>query len=87
MSEPKVCMHCNKPVVVNAKDYSVFEDMHWLWFHLNFEHDDDPDEPCQDPSYPWWHIEVLRKKLESIGVDPSTAIEVAINERWLDADK
>jgi hypothetical protein len=32
----------------------VFEKMHFLCFHLEFEHGDyDPDEPCSDPGCFW----------------------------------
>ena len=77
-----VCIRCNLPVEKNAGSYEVFERMHWLCFHLEFEHEGDPDNPCQDPSCPWWQIEVLREKLSELGINPSQAIEEAINKRW-----
>lgn len=50
----KICRFCGKPVTVNEDYYDVFEGMHWLCFHLNFEHGEyDYDEPCDDPSCPW----------------------------------
>jgi hypothetical protein len=32
----------------------VFEQMHWVCFHYEFEHGDDrdPDQACRDPSCP-----------------------------------
>jgi hypothetical protein len=30
----------------NARQYETFEKMHWVCFHLEFEHGDDPDERC-----------------------------------------
>jgi len=46
-----VCVRCGKPVVVNRQLYAeVFEKMHWLCFHLEYEHPGDPDAPCGDPS-------------------------------------
>ncbi|EGG92890.1 hypothetical protein IMCC1989_2280 [gamma proteobacterium IMCC1989] len=66
----------------NKEQYEVFEKMHWLCFHLEFEHEGDPDKACDDPSCPWWHIEVFKRELESLGKDPKTVIESAINERW-----
>jgi hypothetical protein len=39
--------------VVNRQWFEVFERMHWLCFHLEFEHGEhDPDEACTDPSCP-----------------------------------
>jgi hypothetical protein len=82
MPEPKLCRRCEKPVVVNAESYDVFEQMHWLCFHLEFEHDGDPDQACGDPGCPWWHIEVLKVKLKEIGLDPQVVVAEAIGKRW-----
>ncbi len=82
MTEPKLCKRCNKPVVVSAEQYDLFEQMHWLCFHLEFEHEGDPDTPCQDPSCPWWHIEVFKAKLKEMGVDTEAVMKEAIRERW-----
>ena len=76
-----ICVRCRRPVIVNAQDYALFERMHWLCFHLEFEHAADPDEPCQDPSCPWWHIEVFKNELKSVGRDPEKIIGQAIAER------
>jgi hypothetical protein len=52
-----MCRFCGQPVKVNEEYYDVFEGMHWLCFHLQFEHGTyDPDEPCDDPSCPWNRI-------------------------------
>lgn len=49
-----VCRRCGRPVKRFAKDYDLFEGMHWICFHLEFEHGDhDPDEACDDPGCPW----------------------------------
>ncbi|MDQ3813293.1 MAG: hypothetical protein M3347_05015 [Armatimonadota bacterium] len=80
--EPPLCIRCHKPVIVHQDDYQLFERMHWLCFHLEFEHDGDPDEPCGDPSCPWWHIQVFRRKLEELAIDPDEVIGQAIKERW-----
>jgi hypothetical protein len=43
--------------VKNKEQYELFENMHWLCFHLEFEHGlYDVDEPCDDPSCPWNRI-------------------------------
>ena len=83
MTVEKLCKRCKKPVTLNAKNYDVFEQMHWLCFHLEFEHDDDPDKACGDPSCPWWHIEVLKQKLSQLGLDPESVIDEAIAKRFV----
>jgi hypothetical protein len=82
MNNSKICRRCDEPVTVNAESYDVFEGMHWLCFHLEFEHQADPDEPCGDPGCPWWHIAVLKEKLSQLGCDPKLAIKEAIAKRW-----
>jgi hypothetical protein len=50
----KKCRRCGKGIVVNASNVDVLEGMHWVCFHLEFEHgDSDPDEPCDDPGCFW----------------------------------
>ena len=80
-TELPVCVKCQKPVL-HADNFELFEKMHWLCFHLEYEHEADPDDPCSDPSCPWWHIQVLRRELERLGHDPQKAIERAVKERW-----
>lgn len=45
------CRRCGR-VVIASRDlfYDVFERMHALCFHLEYEHDGDPDLPCLDPA-------------------------------------
>lgn len=80
-TDDKLCARCGKPVTVNAGDYELFERMHWLCFHLEFEHQGDPDAPCSDPSCPWWQIEVLRDRLREMGDDPQVVLERGIAKR------
>jgi hypothetical protein len=49
-----ICRRCRIPVVFSRKNYDVFEGMHWVCFHYEFEHgeDLDPDRACRDPSCP-----------------------------------
>lgn len=48
-----ICRKCRNPVK-NKEQYDLFEGMHWLCFHFEFEHGEyDGDEPCDDPSCPW----------------------------------
>jgi hypothetical protein len=47
VSDAKLCRRCGRPVVVEADRYDVFEQMHYVCFHYEFEHDPaDPDEEC-----------------------------------------
>lgn len=56
--------------------------MHWLCFHLEFEHRGDPDGSCTDPSCPWWQIQVFRETLRALGYDPQEVLGEAIKARW-----
>ncbi|WP_069650095.1 hypothetical protein [Caloranaerobacter ferrireducens] len=50
----KICVRCGQPVKRFKDEYEVFENMHWICFHFEFEHGEyDLDEPCDDPSCPW----------------------------------
>lgn len=80
-SEPLACRRCGKPVEVYRDDYDLFEGMHWLCFHLEFEHEGDPDAPCADPGCPRWHVQVFRRKLSQLGVDPDEVLSEAIQNR------
>ena len=77
-----ICKRCKNPVVENKDQYDVFEQMHWLCFHLEFEHEGDPDVACSDPSCPWWQIEVLKNELVQMGIDPTQVINQAVKTRW-----
>lgn len=45
--QPLLCARCRRPVVIEADRYGVFEQMHYVCFHYEFEHGDaDPDEEC-----------------------------------------
>jgi hypothetical protein len=48
-----LCRRCDRPVFVYRDDYDVFEGMHYVCFHYEFEHDPvDPDEDCEVPGCP-----------------------------------
>jgi hypothetical protein len=75
------CRRCHREIRVDPKlSGDVFEGMHWLCFHLEFEHGtEDPDRPCGDfASRPWWTIRHYEEKLRQLGIDPSTVIQEAI---------
>ena len=83
MSEATLmCRRCGRPVIANRALYDVFEQMHWLCFHLEFEHSGDPDAPCTDPSCTVWHLEVYRAALEAAGVDPNRVVADAVAARF-----
>jgi hypothetical protein len=54
--------------------------MHWLCFHIAFEHGGDPDEPCADVSCPRWHEQVYKQKLAELGHDPQKVLDDAVDE-------
>ena len=81
MNQEKLCKRCKKPVEVNATYYDTFEQMHWLCFHLEFEHEGDPDEACGDPSCPWLHIEVFQEKLRQLGLNPEQLLSDGLVKR------
>jgi hypothetical protein len=46
-AEPPPCQRCRRPVGISRSQYNVFEHMHYVCFHYEFEHDPaDPDEEC-----------------------------------------
>jgi hypothetical protein len=75
----KNCRRCGRPVEVYAADYDTFEGMHWLCFHLQFEHQADPDAPCADIGCPWTQIKVFREKLIEIGIPPDKLLEATFH--------
>jgi hypothetical protein len=77
-----ICTRCKKPVVANREHYQVQEQMHWLCFHLEFEHEGDPDSPCADPSCPWGRLERLRNELRLQGLDPQVIEERALKRAY-----
>jgi hypothetical protein len=46
-AEEPVCARCGRKVRVSRDSYDIFERMHYVCFHYEFEHDPyDPDEAC-----------------------------------------
>lgn len=77
-----ICVRCGRPVEKYRADYDLFEKMHWLCFHLTYEHQADADVPCADPSCPNWHLQLFRQKLTDLGYDPDRIVEEAIERRY-----
>ena len=70
-------------MVVNRDQYELFEKMHWLCFHLEYEHDADPDEACGDiASCPWHTINTLKHELTRLGHDPDNVLKHALEQRF-----
>jgi hypothetical protein len=43
-----MCVRCGREVRANRDSYGIFERMHYVCFHYEFEHDPyDPDEECR----------------------------------------
>jgi hypothetical protein len=80
--EEKICKRCQRPVIKYNEKYEIFEGMHWLCFHLEFEHDCEPDEPCGDPSCPWLHIQIFENKLKSLNQDPEEILNEAFKKLY-----
>jgi hypothetical protein len=76
------CVRCGRPVEVHRGEYELFERMHWFCFHLEFEHRGDPDAACQDPGCPWWLLDVYRRRLTELGVDPGGVVQDATTRRY-----
>ena len=82
-SESTSCRRCGRPIQGDSALHAdIFEGMHRLCFHLEYEHPGDPDLPCEDPGCPIWRAQTLEAKLRSLGVDPDKVIEAAIEERY-----
>ncbi len=80
--EAPKCARCGRPVEMNREQYTLYERMHWLCFHLEFEHEGDADAPCTDPSCPIWQLEVYRLALRDAGLDPDAVLSSAIARRY-----
>jgi hypothetical protein len=60
----------------------MLERMHWLCFHLTFEHHTDPDEPCNSRLCPIWHLAILKEHIEKLGQNPEEIINGAVEAKW-----
>lgn len=76
-----VCRRCQRPVRVSAELYDVFEQMHYVCFHYEFEHDDfDVDEECRAGGCPSASLSGGRDKV--IAVADELALEAASDAPW-----
>lgn len=67
------CARCGRVIEADlAASVRMYEGMHWLCFHLEYEHDTDPDIACGDIwGCPWWTIRYYEDKLRALGVNPA----------------
>jgi hypothetical protein len=59
----------------------LFEGMHWLCFHLEFEHPGDPDAPCTDPTCHVIRPQIYAQALREVGIDPQNVMREYVARR------
>ncbi len=76
------CVRCGRPIEVN-RDLAAerFRHMHWLCFHLEFEHAGDPDAPCVHFSCHVARPEIYAQALRDGGIDPQAVMRDALARR------
>jgi hypothetical protein len=55
--------------------------MHHICYHIAFEHDTDPDQPCRNINCLQFLLHVYREKLATLGVDTDDLVEEALQKR------
>lgn len=80
------CKRCGRQIVVDPElSAGALEGMHWLCFHLEYEHDTDPDVPCGDiAGCPWWTIRYYEERLRRLGVDPKEVRQQGLEGELVD---
>lgn len=73
-----VCRRCNLPVEASADSYDVFEQMHYVCFHFEFEHRSDPDIECAAGGCPAAGIRVASRSVRTGGVDLVAAADTVV---------
>jgi hypothetical protein len=57
-AEKLTCVRCGREVRLNRESYEIFERMHYVCFHYEFEHDPyDPDEECNAGGCPSFRLD------------------------------
>ena len=59
-SQPELptCIRCGREVRLSREQYQIFERMHYVCFHYEFEHDPfDPDEECDAGGCPSFKLD------------------------------
>ena len=77
-----LCVRCGRPIEVN-RDLAAdrFGRMHWLCFHLEFEHPGDPDAPCAHRTCHVTRPQIYAQALRDAGVDPQAVMREALARR------
>jgi hypothetical protein len=70
---PLVCRRCGLVVSAVAEQYDVFEQMHYVCFHYDFEHAGDPDVECAAGGCPASGTSVPAAWVRVSGVDLAQA--------------
>ena len=68
-----ICRRCGSDVVANSAQYDVFERMHYVCFHYEFEHAGDPDVECEAGGCPAAGIALSSLSMRVNGCDISQA--------------
>ena len=80
--EAKRCRRCRREISSPTVDTDrVFEGMHVLCFHLEYEHTGDPDWPCADPGCFVLQRRLFADKLTELGIDTQTVLQDAVKTR------
>jgi hypothetical protein len=63
-AEKLMCARCGREVRVSRDSHGIFERMHYVCFHYEFEHDPcDPDEECLTGECPPVRLETPPRQL------------------------
>jgi hypothetical protein len=77
-----LCKLCGKPVGPHNPDFpDPAPDMHHICYHIAFEHDTDPDQPCRHINCLQFLLQVYRDKLVALGVDTDDLVDQALQKR------
>jgi dienelactone hydrolase len=75
------CRRCHRPVKINAQQFEVFERMHYVCFHYEFEHGKfDVDEECAAGGCPSASLAGGRDQV--IETARNLALEAATGAAW-----
>jgi len=72
-AEKPVCRRCGVVVTASAEAFDVFEQMHYVCFHYEFEHPGDPDVECDAGGCPAAGAHLPSRVLLTEGVSISSA--------------
>jgi hypothetical protein len=56
-SDVRICRRCQRPA--ETPDFDIFEKMHYVCFHYEFEHDVDADKECSAGGCPSRRADLL----------------------------